>query len=90
MYYEEKWINGNLMWRGTPNGEWKEVSRSELLTRLKKAESERWCEWVHVVPDGIPTWWESSCGLNGEGPNYAWRFCPECGGKIVKSEEVNE
>lgn len=41
MYYEEKWIDGNLMWRGTPNGEWKDVSRSELLTRLKKAESER-------------------------------------------------
>ena len=61
-----------------------------LLTRLKRAEGERECEWIHVVPDGIGTWWESSCGLLGNPPSEDWRFCPECGGKIVRSEEVKE
>lgn len=40
------------------------------------------CEWVHVIPDGIGSWYESSCGLIGDGPNQSWKHCPECGKKI--------
>jgi hypothetical protein len=34
MYYEEKVINGELYWRGNPDGEWIQVSRRDLTAKL--------------------------------------------------------
>lgn len=39
MYYEEKWIDGLLHCRGTPDGEWRMVPEIEMHKKL--AESER-------------------------------------------------
>lgn len=34
MYYEEKWIDGQLYWRGTPDGEFKPASLQKTNWRL--------------------------------------------------------
>lgn len=34
MYYEEKLINGVLMWRGQPDGDWKQCSIETMGQRL--------------------------------------------------------
>jgi hypothetical protein len=46
MYYEEKWIDGILHSRGTPNGKWEPVSAFMLGMKIRElenklAESER-------------------------------------------------
>lgn len=38
MYYEEKWIDGDLHCRSTPDGEWVPVSREHYREMLKQAE----------------------------------------------------
>ena len=45
------------------------------------------CIWEHVCPDGIDSWWESSCGVAGNEPMQGWVFCPFCGEKIKKYSE---
>lgn len=37
MYYEEKWIESDLYWRGTPDGDWVLMSRKQLLEKLAHA-----------------------------------------------------
>jgi len=37
MYYRETFINGVLMFKNTPNGEWREVSKEVLTERLLMA-----------------------------------------------------
>lgn len=37
MYYEEKLINGILMWRGMPDGDWKQCSIEEMSKRIVNA-----------------------------------------------------
>ena len=44
------------------------------------------CTWVHVCPDGIGSWWESSCGVAGNEPMHGWDFCPFCGEKLERIE----
>lgn len=39
MYYEEKVIDGKLMWRGTPDGEWREIDYGMISQRLIQAEA---------------------------------------------------
>jgi hypothetical protein len=39
MYYEEKWDNGRLYWRGTPTGAWYPASVETLSERLRAAEA---------------------------------------------------
>ena len=34
MYYEEKFIDGVLYWRGTPDGEWQQYTAKQLTTAL--------------------------------------------------------
>ena len=34
MYYEEQLINGVLMWRGAPNGDWKQCSIEKMGQRI--------------------------------------------------------
>lgn len=34
MYYKEAWIDGKLMYKTTPNGEWKEFSLAQYRDRL--------------------------------------------------------
>lgn len=38
------------------------------------------CEWEHVCPDGVSSWWESSCCASGEKP--IGKYCSFCGKKI--------
>jgi hypothetical protein len=38
MYYQEKIINGVLMFKTTPNGDWKPISPEELTKRLQKLQ----------------------------------------------------
>lgn len=40
MYYREEWINGKLMYKHTPNGEWKEFSKEMLYKRIIEREEE--------------------------------------------------
>jgi hypothetical protein len=39
MYYVEEIINGVLMYKTSPNGEWKPVEIGRILSRMKKAEA---------------------------------------------------
>ena len=38
MYYEERWINGELKRRTTPKGPWHILHRYELLERIREQE----------------------------------------------------
>lgn len=38
MYYEERIIDGKLMCRGTPDGEWREVSLEVLTARYRECQ----------------------------------------------------
>ena len=38
MYYEEKVINGKLMYRTHPDGDWSEVSYEDLLTKYNQGK----------------------------------------------------
>ncbi len=38
MYYEEKFINGVLMWRGLPDGKWQKCSIERVTERLIETE----------------------------------------------------
>jgi hypothetical protein len=38
MFYEEMWINDELMYRTSPNGKFKKVTRKTLLKRIKELE----------------------------------------------------
>ncbi len=40
MFYEETYIDGVLMCRSTPDGEWQEVAHSTMSARLAKAEAQ--------------------------------------------------
>ena len=40
MFYEERWINGVLMCRDTPNGEWKHPTPEEYSIRIKTLKEE--------------------------------------------------
>jgi hypothetical protein len=42
------------------------------------------CKWKIVYPDGVSSWWESSCNMAGAEPKIGWEFCPFCGKKILK------
>lgn len=35
--------------------------------------------WTLIEPDGVSSWWESSCGMSGEKPDENWLQCPFCG-----------
>lgn len=39
MYYEERVIDGKLMCRGTPDGEWREIDYEMISQRLIQAEA---------------------------------------------------
>lgn len=39
MYYEEKLINGVLMWRGTPTGYWRQCSIEKMSARIVELKS---------------------------------------------------
>lgn len=38
MYHEEKWMDGRLYWRGTPDGAWIQASYGVVSERLQEAE----------------------------------------------------
>jgi len=40
MYYQERLINGVLMYKGTPNGDWKQCSIEKMSERIIELESE--------------------------------------------------
>ena len=40
MYYEEKIINGVLMYRNTPKGDWQQCSIEKMSTRLVALQNE--------------------------------------------------
>lgn len=40
MYYQEKWIQGKLMCRTTPKGEWREVSLETYRERMVAEKAE--------------------------------------------------
>lgn len=48
MYYEEQIINGILMYRGDPNGEWRQVKAEELCKRITALE-ERVAQYKQAV-----------------------------------------
>ena len=41
MYYEEKLICGILHWRGTPDGEWKPMSKEQLTAIVMELRQQR-------------------------------------------------
>ncbi len=45
------------------------------------------CVWTLAMPDAEFSWYESDCGLNGNPPYESWKFCPECGRKVVVEGE---
>lgn len=55
MFYEEKLINGLLMFRGTPDGDWMQLSIEKLSLRVVEAEvsvkimQERWDQVIKDV-----------------------------------------
>ena len=40
MYHEKKMINGSLMWRGSPRGEWKPCTTAQLNTYIGELEGQ--------------------------------------------------
>ena len=39
MYYDEKWINGELHWKSSPNGKWKPFTKEGYRNRVKELEA---------------------------------------------------
>ena len=63
-----------------------EEIRALALAKLKAEHNSDYakCNWAQICIDGIGSWWESSCGVNGDSPDDSFIFCPLCGGKIEK------
>lgn len=48
MYYQEKWINGLLFFKTTPDGNWKPFSIEKYAERVKEMEQERNKLWEKI------------------------------------------
>lgn len=77
MYYEEKVINGRLMCRTQPDGEWRELSADSLNDRCIQLMAEN--EWLakqgvkwksiedEIPPDSVPVITYPGWATGGEG-----------------------
>jgi len=80
MYYEEKVIDGKLMWRGTPTGDWIECSVESITKKLietREAKHET-CRWVASDYN----LYQLSCDGSFLPLVFNYKFCPYCGKEI--------
>lgn len=64
------------------------LMQNELVDRIRALSKEKTCNWSQEEPDQDGPW-GTACGFHyhfddpDDGPDFVFRYCPFCGGKIL-------